>query len=182
MTPHYKTVPDAWKAGAPNFGPYAQSPAEFGGEWWYVSPFNQKPWEALAPTNVLPPGFEAIFGPKPARNSPYFSEWNDNLKYFKQAGTPPDVDPGLLKQATAALVAWGLGAPAFYEGRYGWGARFPAQLMWDFDAPGVSWLNSYDWKIAEWQSRRILEGDIPAKIHPFVPPHILPKEKQENPT
>jgi len=180
-TPHYANVPETWKAGPPHFGMYRQAPAEFGGEWWFISPFNQKPWLTLVPKK-LPPGFLETFGPEPPKAASHWQEWHDNLRDFKQAGVPPGVDPAKIEQATQSMVAWGMGKPAFYEGRYGWAARFPEQMFWDFDAPGVSWLGNPDWKIAEWQSRMIAEGVMPEKIHPYVPHHILPKEKQENPT
>ena len=143
--PSFENVPDHWKYP---FGPYRQAPPEYGARWYMVNPFTgAEPWlndEKVA--KPLPPGFLEIFRARPTsdqfHNVPNGMEafrvarnrWDQDRKHFKQAGVPPGVDPAELKSASAVFKFWGMGEPKFYEGRYGWKARFPESQIYNFEA------------------------------------------------
>lgn len=180
MVPSFETVPEHWKHPV---GPYRQAPVAYGGKWWHVSPFTgEEPWvrfQTPIEEPDYPEGFLAIFGPRPEPKSPedrlLAVEWDQELQHFKQAGLPPDSDKfphSNLANATAAFEAWGMGAPKFYEGRYGWRAAFPdGPLRWyDVDALGA--VAATHLVIAQYQVRLVSEGMTPKQRHPFVPPQI----------
>lgn len=187
-------VPDSWKH--PN-GPYRQAPEEYGGGWWYTSPFaGQEPWKRAeaaqsapaaaagpdAPRSAsnLPPGFAQVFGEKPMGNQfKNYREyqtakvrWEQDLRLFKQAGTPPDVTPKQLEDITRTAKAWGMGEPQFYEGRYGWKARFPDSALPDHEVSIESLTMGMHQMIARYQIKLVHNGIEPAERHPFVPPHV----------
>lgn len=181
--PHYKEVPDAWKSGPPHFGPFTQAPPEYGGEWYYVGPFQQEPWKPVVPvTQAVDAAFLDIFGPKP-RHRLLVPEWEQNRRYFKGVGIPPGFTQAQIEDVTERSVAWGLGRPRIFEGRYGWSARFPDSQIPDYEAANaIGFLMSPDVVFANYQTQLLMDGIVPEKIHPFVPPQLLPeKEKPKNP-
>ncbi len=180
--PHYPDPPEHWRAP---MGPYRQAPAEYGGEWWYVYPFNPEPWLSTpvdAPT--LPDGFEEIFGAGPVsedfRDFPNPSQafraardlWAQDLKHFKQAGPPPWALGADLDASAAVFVAWDMGAPKHYEGRYGWMTRFPDSQFRDFEAAAWTAIQVTHLTVAQYQIRLAHADIIPNEKHPFVPSHI----------
>lgn len=181
----YQQVPDFAKAP---LGPYVQAPAEYGGEWWQVNPFNWQPWlildEPATPVEPppLPEGFEQLFGPRPeiedfGRN--YWThqialvEWEESLKYFKGIGIPEGLDELRLAQVTEDFIEWGLGEPVFYEGRNGWRARFPDSQNPDYEPKPIPLLMAPHVNIAFYQVGMIKRGIMPATIHPFIPPTVF---------
>ena len=122
--PHYPTVPIEWQHP---FGPYRQAPAEYGGEWYYVSPFAPEPW-LTGPSATEPPasGYGHL-------KDPFYQEWNDNLKAFKGIKLPAYITQAQADTANEVFRAWGMGAAAIYEGRYGFSARFPDTGEYEFD-------------------------------------------------
>ena len=183
----FKQVPEPWKYP---LGPYRQAPPEHGGEWWLVNPFTTaEPWltQGIAPSpEVLPPGFVEIFGPRPkisdfsksATPSLLFRlatvQWEQDLRYFKQAGVPEWATAEQLASAAQVAQQWELGAPRFYEGRYGWMVRFPESQVKDFESSAWGILNAMHLQVAAYQLRLIDRGGIPRNRHPFVPPHVWP--------
>ncbi len=144
-----------------------------------------EPRPVIAPKErELPEGFEAIFGPIPkgadfrgTRNPSFFYrialvKWEQDLRYFKRAGVPPFADAEQVELATKTFKFWNMGAPHFYEGRYGWVARFPDSQESDFEAAAMSALFTTHLNISQYQIRLLLHGIVPAKIHPFVPPFL----------
>ena len=192
MTPRFQEVPEHWKAPV---GPYRQAPPEFGGEWWLVDPFTgETPWLTQAggpPREILPEGYEEIFGPRPQaadfrgeRNPSLMYrtavvKWEQDLRYFKQAGTPEWADPRLVATAANLFEQWGMGTPRFYEGRYGWMARFPESEIRDYEASAWGALNASHLLVAQYQIRVVGRGAVPEKRHPFVPPHVWPGGEEE---
>ncbi len=181
--PSFDTVPDGWKSP---FGPYHQAPPEFGGKWYYVSPFRPTPWETAAPAAApLPQGFEAIFGARPrsedfhgAKFPPKAyqaakNEWEKDLKRFKSAGPPEWASTEQLAQTNAIFERWGLGTPLYYEGRYGFMAAFVSSQLPDYETAAFQVLNYSHFVVAQYQLSLISSGLDAGKIHPFVPPHVL---------
>jgi hypothetical protein len=159
-----------WKAP---LGPYLQAPAEYGGGWWIQS-FVPEPWKTARPAaKPLPPGFVEIFGPEPGPSSDNRGRWLTDLKYFVRAGKPDGFDDAQIATATADLNAWGMGAPAFYEGRYGWRARFPESQLPTFEALPEVAVQLPHLVIAQFQVRLAQAGLKPSKIHAWVPPHLF---------
>ena len=189
--PRFAEVPEYWKYPV---GPYRQAPAEYGGEWWLVSPFtSSEPWlidGATITPRELPAGFVAIFGTRPkigdfaATSNPGFAWrvavdlWEQDLRYFKRAGVPDWASTEQVAVAAEVTRAWGLGAAKFYEGRYGWMARFPESLLRDFESSAWGALNVAHHVIAGYQMRLIERDVVPEKRHPFVPPHLWPEDQK----
>ena len=185
--PHYNEVPDHWKHPV---GPYRQAPEEFGGDWWMVNPFTgSEPWKnQKRPNERLPVGFVAIFGPRPRLadylNTPSPSrswkiatlQWEQDLRYFKQAGLPEWVTDEEFAATTRTFQAWGMGEPQFYEGRYGFMVRFPDSLVRAFETTAWGAIRATHNVIAGYQLRALDHGFVPEKRHPFVPPQFWPKE------
>ncbi len=191
--PRFKDVPD-W-AKAPN-GPYHQAPAEFGGEWWRVTPFTgPQPWltQGVLPADPtggegapdpLPEGFVELFGPRPERGATqdYFNfliargEWEQRLEHFQGVGIPDGFDAAEVESAAAEFERWGLGQPVFYEGRYGWMARFPDSTLPTFEMAAATAVQASHVAIASYQIRLLREGLTPNLQHPFVPPELFPDQ------
>lgn len=194
-------VPDSWKHPT---GPYRQAPQEYGGGWWYTSPFaGEQPWKRAEAANAapaaasgpdaprspsnLPPGFAQVFGEKPTSNQfGNYREfqtakvrWEQDLRLFKQAGTPPDVSPQQLEDISRTAAAWGMGEPQFYEGRYGWKARFPDSAFQDHEVSVESLTMGMHQMIARYQIKLIQNGIEPPNRHPFVPPHVWMKTEED---
>ena len=186
FTPRYQDVPDAWKWP---IGPYQQAPPEFGGEWWKVNPFTgSEPWRPVEITNPtepeIPEGFTEIFGTRPQASA--FSgfrafkaadlRWQQDLKYFQRSGIPEGFDQAQVDLASGVFENWDMGQPVFYEGRYGWMARFPDSAIPDFEANVTASLEVSHIIVAKYQTRQLLHGVTPAVVHPFVPPFLAPVE------
>lgn len=160
-------------------GPYRQAPAEFGAEWWYVNPFTgEEPWiNQSAALNAeeeaeIPEDFLAVFGEKPADRTEA-PIWEQNLKYFKQSGVPEGFTQEQIDAAAPVFEAWGLGRPVFYEGRYGWKARFPEAGIKGFEAFPFASLTAPHLVIARYQVRQLQSGETPIERHPFTPPILF---------
>jgi hypothetical protein len=194
--PRFADVPESAKF--PN-GPYRQAPEEFGGEWWLTNPFTgTEPWrtqgsatspsggentsEPVDPNLVpLPDGFVGIFGERP-RMANFDSrtefkiavgQWEQDLRHFKQAGAPPEFDPEKIGLASGVFEAWGLGQPKFYEGRYGWMARFPDSGFADFEINANTAIEYTHQAVSSFQMRQLHDGIMPGVKHPYVPPWLF---------
>lgn len=186
-SPRFKQVPEHWKQP---IGPYRQAPPEHGGEWWLVNPFTTaEPWlnqGTTRPSEEPPPGFVEIFGPRPKSSDFHNStnpsllfrlatvQWEQDLRYFKQAGVPEWATPEQVSEAGVVAQKWDMGMPRFYEGRYGWMARFTESQIREFESSAWGLLNAIHVQVAAYQIRLIDRGIIPKKRHPFVPPHLWP--------
>jgi hypothetical protein len=183
--PRFREVPESWKYP---LGPYRQAPPEHGGEWWLVNPFTSaEPWRSqTAGTAALPVGFAELFGPRPKpvdfKDAPNPSwswrtavdHWEQDLRNFKRAGLPEWVTLEELSVVEQATRAWGLGSPKFYEGKYGWMARFTESLIPDFEASAWGVVNVTHHVIAAYQLRLLERDVVPNERHPFVPPQLWP--------
>ena len=194
--PRFADVPESAKY--PN-GPYRQAPEEFGGEWWLTNPFTgTEPWrtqgsstspsgggntaEPVSPNLApLPEGFVEIFGERP-RMADFDSrtefkiavgQWEQDLRHFKQAGAPPAFDPEKIGLASGVFEAWGMGQPQFYEGRYGWMARFPDSGFGDFEISANTAIEYTHQAVSSFQMRQLQEGVMPTVRHPYVPPWLF---------
>jgi hypothetical protein len=185
-------VPDSAKFPA---GPYHQAPPQYGGEWWFVDPFTgDEPWLNLAAANApkalsvspyaaenLPEDFVGAFGQLPVRRAGEsgaefagrVSRWKQDLAFFQQTGIPEGFDESQVELASHVYEQWGMGRPVFYEGRYGWFARFPDSALPEFEMDAASAVQVSHLAIARYQVRLLREGIEPATPHPFVPPHLL---------
>lgn len=186
--PRYAEVPadQQWPDG-----PYRQAPPEYGGEWWQVSPFTgEQPWlqldhldasdpaDAAAEAVDAPQTFTRIFGPPPeGGNQVERIRWKQDLEHFKQAGIPEGFTAEQVEQASQLFESWGLGRPQFYEGRYGWAARFPDSAIPDFQANPHTALTASHLVVARYQVRLAQEGGQVADRHPFVPPQVFGDEQ-----
>lgn len=181
--PRFTDVPDSAKWPK---GPYKQAPTEYGGEWWVINlgPFggSRAPWldhvEPVAPP-TYPDGFVETFGPRPlAEDYPknyreVVTRWEQDLKYFKQAGLPEWISSEEFAAARDLFWSWGMGEPRPYEGRYGWWVRFPESLLPFFEADARSALQLWTHGIvAQYQSELAAQGIRPEQWHPFVPPIV----------
>ena len=188
-TGHLLEIPDHWKHPA---GPYHQAPAEYGGEWWLLNPFTgPHPWKALRPereAEKLPDGFVGIFGSRPTLSEFLHTRnpsqslraatvgWEQNLKQFKRAGLPEWGSPEQASLAEQTFQYWEMGSPRYYEGRYGYMARFPDSQFKDFETTAWAALYATHHEISIYQIRLLQQGIVPRQRHPFVPPHIWPRE------
>lgn len=199
MSAHYPTVRDDWKAPK---GPYHQAPAEYGGEWWYVSPFNPTPWvnarkreelleERVNPT--YPEGFIDLFGPRPEQKPGMSAEeinalkrfvlprWEQDLGFFKGVGYPEGLDYDALDEATEIYSGYGLGEPAFYEGRYGWKARFPESNLRSFECGVDGAIRLPHLVVSNHQARAYQTlGIEPNPRHPYLLGTDLSELRQPN--
>ena len=182
--PRFSNVPDAVKHP---LGPYRQAPAEVGGDWWLVNPFSgAEPWLRLemqgqrnsAPDTVSASNeFTQIFGERPQPQSKathsveYKTElmrWEQDLQYFKQAGIPEGFSQEQVDATTIVFESWGLGEPTFYEGRYGWRARFSN----GYEVNPHTAIETPHLVIAGYQVKMAQQGVDSAERHPFVPPGV----------
>jgi hypothetical protein len=188
--PRFSEVPEQAKYP---FGPYRQAPPESGGDWWFVNPFTgPTPWLALdaakAPRTAaleaepIPIGFQEVFGARPqpsdfanrSQYGPTLARWEQDMTYFQQSGIPDGFDETQLEAAATEFEAWGLGRPAFYEGRYGWRVRFPDSQLPTFETTPETALLVPHIVIAQYQVRSIQEGMTPSRYHPWLPERLLP--------
>ena len=183
FTPRYQDVPDAWQWP---LGPYQQAPTEFGGEWWKVDPFTgPEPWRPVeissSSESEIPDGFTEIFGDRPqasdfsSRRAHKTAElrWEQDLKFFQRSGIPEGFDQAQVDLAAGVFEYWDMGRPMFYEGRYGWMARFPDSAIPNFEANVTASLEVSHIVVAKYQTRQLLHGVTPAVVHPFVPPILV---------
>ena len=189
--PRFTHVPEAAKYPA---GPYRQAPTEYGGEWWLVNPFTgNEPWRTHsaadgsasgAPELVaesLPEGFSKTFGEMPAHRpgesgtafASRLGRWKQDLQFFQRTGVPDGFGERQVELAGAVYEQWGMGRPAFYEGRYGWFARFPDSAIPEFEMDAASAVEATHLAIARFQARLLREGGEVATPHPFVPLHLF---------
>jgi hypothetical protein len=189
-TPRFERVPEDWKHP---LGPYRQAPAEYGGEWWLVNPFTtEEPWvtQSVVVDRELPSGFVEIFGVRPkisdfarAPNSAFawrvaVDLWEQDLRYFKRAGVPEWATAQQVAAAEEVSRSWDLGPARYYEGRYGWMARFPESQIRSFESSAWGALNVTHHVVATFQWRLLERGIVPTKRHPFVPPQLWPDDEQ----
>jgi hypothetical protein len=180
-------VPDSAKFPA---GPYRQAPPEYNGEWWLVNPFTgHEPWLnqhlATGPgpyaTENLPGEFLQAFGAKPVRRAgedaadfvARVARWKQDLECFQGTGTPEGFEESQIELASATFEDWGMGRPVFYEGRYGWFARFPESAIPEFEMDAATAIQTSHLAIARFQVRLLREGLGVSAPHPFVPPHLF---------
>jgi len=192
MIPRFETVPDHWKKP---YGPYVQAPEEHGGEWWLINPFTSgEPW--LQQTvgrkeEKLPDGFVELFGRRP-KAADFMGQrnlrrafqaalilWRQDLKYFRESGTPPWTDAREIAAAAQVYRGWQMGEPKFYLGRYDWMARFVDSEIPDYDSAAWTVINFPHLVVAQYQIRLVDSGTTPAQQHPFVPPHVWPNEESQ---
>lgn len=180
--PRFDDVPESVRY--PN-GPYRQAPAEFGGQWWLVSPFTgETPWvtqlASTAPPPAPPAEFTAVFGERPSRSGAAAAlEWDQDLAHFKRVGVPEGFSSEQIQAAGDIFEQWGLGRPVFVEGRYGWSARFPDSQIPGFQASPFTAVEAPHLVVARYQIRMTQEGEAPAQQHPFVPPQLFGHEPIE---
>lgn len=195
MVPSFETVPDSWQAP---LGPYVQAPAEFGGRWYAVSPFNREPWlndTTVVPVNpvTLPDGFRDIFGPRPqlstftAMPNPIQAwqvaktKWEQELDLFVAPGWPEWATETQIDNVEALASNWNMGVPMPYENRKGDRVRFVSgPLPFDVDAQDL--LEEAHFIIAKFQIKLIQAGleDEIWERHPFVPPYLFGDEEEED--
>ena len=191
MTPRFKEVPQHWKHPE---GPYRRAPAEYGGEWWLTNPFaSPTPWltqSKPAREEKLPSGFADLFGPRPKassfRETPnpslYFRlalvKWEQDLQHFKRAGVPEWAGEEALRDAAHVFESWDMGEPRYYEGRYGWSARFPDSELPEFDAAARAAIETTHLVVAQYQMALLEQQLTPKRKHPFVPPQVWPDESE----
>lgn len=133
--------------------------------------------------DASPEGFESVFGPRPNPNDFHdadnpslayrvaITSWNDAKKNFKgTADLPPDRSESEVQLAIDTYKAWGMGTPKFYEGRYGWFARFVESEIPDFEVrvePTFFFVHNV---IPSYQYRLIQMQKLDKGSHPWLPP------------
>lgn len=182
--PRFESVPES--ARYP-LGPYRQAPAEYGGEWWLVSPFTgDTPWarEFPPPTQATqaPPEFVAVFGERPSGSGPAAQHiWDQNLEHFQGVGVPEGFSAEQVEAAGDVFEEWGLGRPVFAEGRYGWSAHFPGSQVEGFQASPFTAIEAPHLVVARYQIRMTQDGGAPTEQHPFVPPQVFGGQPLQEP-
>ena len=188
--PRFANIPESlrWPAG-----PYRQAPAEFGGEWWMTNPFTGvQPWLTQrgleASTQIpeysgpeAPAAFLELFGPPPqsadgthrSHRSAEMAQWLIDLEHFQGTGVPEGFSQEQVDRAGELFESWGLGRPQFYEGRYGWKARFPDSGIPGFEATPFTALEAPHLVVAKYQVKMGQQGQAPLERHPFVPPQVF---------
>jgi hypothetical protein len=129
----------------------------------------------------LPEDFRQAFGEMPVRRGAEngvdfagrLARWKQDLEFFQRTGIPEGFDESQVELASAVYEQWGMGQPVFYEGRYGWFARFPDSAIPEFEMDAASAVQASHLAIARYQVRLIREGVEPPVTHPFVPAHLL---------
>lgn len=165
------TVPDLWKY--PN-GPYRQAPPEWGGEWWYVSPFTgSEPWTRYGQPvqeEQFPPGAIDVYGPKP--NEQFARQiWLDNVRAFEPAQFPEALAPWV-PDAERTFQAWGVGRMVpFNDKRFGLMVAFPESGVVGHSDSMYHAVTATHQEIAEYQVKYLEAGnEIPrSRLHPFFP-------------
>lgn len=137
----------------------------------------------------IPDGFIEVFGPHPRskdfRDAPNPSiayrsavvTWNDAKKNFKRAGIPPEFSQAEYDNIVKTFEGWGTGPVKFYEGRYGWMARFPESPAGDaFREVSIQASRNPHNVIAGMQMAMLDRGKPVKKVHPFVPPDRVKRD------
>ena len=170
-----KDVPDflKWENG----GPYKKAPDEYGGEWWQVNPFyGSEPWLRAVTSPIkpkYPEGFIEVFGERP-RTPEELSRWEQDMKLFKKPGPPEWITPEELDLIEKVTTSWEMGPPKYYEGRYGFQARFPEGVLDEvFEWPARGLQTHTHITVAAYQARMIEKGIKPKNPHPFTPPYLF---------
>jgi len=165
---------DMWKKPPNPTGLYQQAPD---GSWWRVDPFTgETPWDKSTPTGKkLPAGFEDIFGPEPGVGDPRRERWLTDLEYYQGAGLPDGFTQEQVNTANRVYEDWGMGKVRFYQGRYGWMARWPDCALPVFENDVMTAIEIPHLVIPRYQVRLSMAGMRPGKIHPWVPPHLFPE-------
>lgn len=192
-TRHYKNVEDKYKEP---FGPFRQAPEEYGGEWWYMSPFGSvTPWiyqDGVEKKVEYPEGFISLFGGMPQwkdfigtgsgayrRFQGVKGIWETELKYFKGLGLPEWVTDEQLTASNMVLLKWGIGIPEYYESRYGHLGRLIHSDVPDYDSSTYHIINFPHHLVAQVQVE-MFHREIPVeKWHPFVPPGLFATKSSE---
>lgn len=137
-----------------------------------------------------PEGFEDVFGPRPNPNDFHdqpnpsvayriaIIEWKQNKKYFKGTGIPPEFTVTDVNLAVSNLKAWGL-ETKFYEGRYGWMARFPKSAAGGSfrEVSARTAIMSTHNVIAGYQMALADKGVKVPFVHPWIPPQFAPEKE-----
>ena len=187
-------------------GPYRQAPAEYGGQWWLVTPFSDpKPWlkgSRETEADSLPDGVVEIYGSRP--------QWKDYrhlgksaLITFEGAKVTYDQDVerfqglvtlseeqlafGVFRGAFTsvadmhlAFVTWDMGMPVYYrDSLLGLMGRFVDSALPDYDMSYHSIATAGHNNIADFQEALWLrKGLEPARWHPFVSPVLIGKTEK----
>lgn len=179
----FDTVPEHWKQP---FGPYHEAPADFGGGWYIVTPFTgPEPWRTQQNKGLPPPeapaDFIALFGDIPQGSTPEQRQardyWLQRLRHFKGEGQPEWATAQEITAAIQILNSWGVPGPVLYEGRYGWMALFNDSVIGDYEVPAITAIRSPHNAVAGFQIEMLAQGLKPEKIHPWVPPSLIPSEE-----
>ena len=182
----WDSIPESHRAP---LGPYRQAPPEYGGAGWFVSwTTGETPWinqGKLVEPPSYPEGFIDTFGPRPlGKDYPKLgvsfqqalSRWQDDLKYFKEAGVPEWHNPVLWQDAAQLFSRWGMGHPRPHLGRYDYCVRWPDSQNREFEGSYYEAQNSTHLVIARYQMSLLSVGVVPdGDRHPFVPPDMWPE-------
>lgn len=148
-----------------------------------ISPFNPNPCPVNAPpveeqvevqAEAMPDAFLAVYGPPPAPTGNSLKDrvarvkYEQDMKYF--AGLVEA--PGGFEKVASFYDRWGLGAPVFYQGRYGTYCRWPNAPFLPMQANMFAAVNGAGVVLASWQAKVILEGHVLSDVHSFVPPWV----------
>jgi len=175
----YESVPP--EAQSP-VGPYHQAPAEYGGEWWILSPFTgPEPWTRLKRESPIDPGFLKAFGPRPEQSRGMSgdeirsvkrarSDWQSHQDRF--GGLVDIVAEGYATADEARALSstfefWDSGEPVFFRYLGEFRVRVVgAPVGWWQDAESL--IVYPHLTIAGMQNKMLLNGIIPAKKHPYT--------------
>ncbi len=191
---HFKEVSEKWREP---YGPYRQAPEEYGGEWWFMSPFGSlTPWlfqEGVTREVVYPEGFLDLFGDMPkwkdfigTRNAAYRrfqgakGIWERDLRDFKGLGLPEWVTPGEVAASNDVLLRWRIGIPEFYESRYGHLGRLIHSAVPDYDSSAYHIIKFPHHLVAQVQIEMYNREISVEKWHPFVPPGLFGTQGETN--
>lgn len=184
---HFKDLDDKWKE--PN-GPYRQAPEEYGGEWWYMSPFSSlTPWlfqDGVQRKVEYQEGFISLFGDMPQwedflggtgnryrRFQGAKGIWERDLRDFKGLGLPEWVTQAEIGASNRVLVKWRIGIPEYYESRYGYLGRLIHSEVPDYDSSTYHIIKFPHHLVAQVQIEMFHRGIDVEKWHPLVPPGLF---------
>ena len=176
-----------------NTGQIVQIPAggTGGGRWMVVSPFNLQPWDPVAEVAPLPAGFEAIIGPKPNSNSYHGAgypknyqqalvTWETNLKTYVDGSLPPGSNDAKVAAARSEAIKYEMGEPAYYQNTHGHQVRFPESQAENFQANGVTFINTGTGQIIVNYQNKITNMGIvindPPGLHTLAPPELARRQ------
>ncbi len=147
-----------------------------------LNPMGQEPWKIVKPIaapNHPDSVFMAIFGPPPLseefRDEPNPSlafriariRYRQDQSHFLEGGFPPWATPEDIIPSNAVFELWEMEEPAYYEGRYGWMAKW---LHLGFEASAYPALKFSHLIVAQYQIKVIGAGGTVEHRHPLVPP------------